>query len=501
MPSPDPPGSLRPHRKTWIILGGILASFIAALDTTILATVMPTIVTDLGGLDLYGWVFSVYMILTAVSMPLWGKLSDIYGKRTLFFAAVGIFLAGSILCGTSTSMIQLIVYRGIQGIGAGGLSSIPFALISTVFPPSERGKALGAIASAWGVSAVIGPMIGSAVVVSFGWPWVFYLNIPVGIAAIGIVAATYREQAGHIRESIDFPGALLLCLTIISLLLALLRMGRVRTLLDEAVLLLLAAWILFLVLFVRRERSAPHPILEIGFFRLRAFWVGNLLGFLASIAMYGVIAYAPLFAQTILGGTAVQAGLMITPMSLGWSTASLLAGRVTHRWGEPRLVRIGLLFMTVGLLAAYAAGSGIGIWHLMVCVTLIGIGMGCQTPALMLTVQQSVEHRNIGVATSSQMLSRTIGGALGVSVLGAALNGVMGSVLSGSLIGPGPVTDPQKLLDPSLRATLAPADQDLVLRAFGDGMQSVFLIALIVALISFVLSSLLPRVADRPASA
>ena len=500
MSAPDPSVSRQPHAKTWIILGGILASFIAALDTTILATVMPTIVTELGGLQLYGWVFSVYMIMTAVSMPLWGKLSDVYGKRLLFFAAVGTFLVGSILCGTSSSMVQLIVYRGIQGIGAGGLSSMPFALISTVFPPSERGKALGAIASAWGVSAVIGPLLGSAVVVSIGWTWVFYLNIPIGIASILIIASNYREELGRRREPIDFQGAILLTLTIISLLLALLRMGRERTMLDGAVLLLLAAWALFLLLFIRRERSAPHPILEIGFFRRRAFWLGNLLGFMGSIAMYGVIAYAPLFAQTILGGTAMQAGLMITPMSLGWSTASLLAGRVAHRWGEPRLVRLGLMFMAAGLFLAYIAGAGIGVWYLMGCVTLIGIGMGCQTPSLMLTVQQSVEHGSIGVATSSQMLSRTIGGAVGVSVLGSALNGVMGSVLGGALIGGLPVSDPQKLIEPAVRATLAPSEQDLVLLAFGDGMQVVFLIALIVTLVSFTMSFLLPRVTGRSAA-
>lgn len=484
--------------RTRIILGGILASFIAALDTTILATVMPTIVADLGGLDLYGWVFSVYMILAAVSMLLWGKLSDVYGKRTLFFASIGIFLLGSVLCGVASTMVELIIYRGIQGIGAGGLSSIPFALISTVFPPSERGKALGAIASAWGVSAVIGPLLGSAVVVSIGWPWVFYLNVPVGIAAIMIVAASYREEIGHSREPIDYPGAVLLTLTIISLLLALLRIGRVRTVLDESALFLLGAWALFTILFFLRERSAPHPILELAFFRQRAFWVGNMLGFLGSVAMYGVIAYTPLFAQTILGGTAVQAGLMITPMSLGWSAASLTAGRVAHRWGEPRLVRIGLGFMVLGLSAAFTAGPGAGIWYLMMCVTVIGIGMGCQTPSLMLTVQQSVEHRNIGVATSSQMLSRTIGGAVGVSVLGAALNGVMGSVLGGSLLSGRSLADPQKLLEPSVRATLAPAEQDLVLRSFGDGMHVVFLLALVVAITSFVLSFLLPPVTKRP---
>jgi EmrB/QacA subfamily drug resistance transporter len=497
MPSPTQPDLMPSNVRTRIILGGILASFIAALDTTILATVMPTIVTELGGLDLYGWVFSVYMILTAVSMLLWGKLSDIYGKRLLFFAAVGIFLLGSVLCGFATTMVQLIVFRGIQGIGAGGLASIPFALISTVFPPSERGKALGAIASAWGVSAVIGPLLGSAIVVSIGWPWVFYLNLPVGIAAILIIAASYREEPARGRETIDYPGAVLLTLTIISLLLALLRMGRVRTVTDEGALLLLGAWVLFTILFFMRERSAPHPIIELGFFRQRGFWVGNMLGFMGSLAMYGVIAYAPLFAQTILGGTAVQAGLMITPMSLGWSAASLTAGRVAHRWGEPRLVRIGLVFMSLGLFAAYASGPGVGIWYLMMCVTLIGIGMGCQTPSLMLTVQQSVEHRNIGVATSSQMLSRTIGGAVGVSLLGAALNGVMGAIVGNALLASGGVADPQKLLEPAVRATLAPADRDLVVRAFGDGMRVVFLLALGVAVASFILSFLLPKVRGR----
>jgi MFS family permease len=216
------------RERIWIIAGVIMGAFLAALDTTILATVMPTVVGDLGGLQLYSWVFSVYMIMTAVSMPLWGKLSDAWGKKRLFSIAVGLFLLGSLLCGASQTLIHLIVFRGLQGIGAGGLAAVPFALVSTVFPPRERGKALGVLASAWGISSIIGPLLGSAIVMGAHWRWVFYVNIPLGVSAVAVIARKYTEAPPVQKESIDYAGAALLMVAMVALLMLVLEMGHLQ---------------------------------------------------------------------------------------------------------------------------------------------------------------------------------------------------------------------------------------------------------------------------------
>lgn len=485
-----------------IIAGVILAAFLAALDTTILATVMPTIAGELGGLPLYSWVFSVYMIMTAVSMPIWGKLSDALGKKKLFLAAVAVFLAGSALCGASQTMIHLIVFRGIQGIGSGGLASVPFALVSTVFPRRERGKALGLLASAWGIASVVGPLLGSAIVMSATWRWVFYINIPVGAAAQWIIARNYREAAVPHREAIDYAGAVLLIASIVSLLLMVLEMGHARGSPSAQVWILLCLFLLFLALFIRRERAAPNPVLELGFFTRRAFWVGNLLGFLSSFAMYGVIAFVPLFAQSVLGGTALQAGLVITPMSLSWSAASVVAGRLTHRLGENPLIRFGMLMMVLGFVLALFTTYDTSVGYLILCVATVGIGMGCQTPSLMLSVQHSLDQANVGVATSTQMLARTIGGAIGVGVMGSAVTGSMlrqfaALEAEGTMAGfPERVRelsgDPQKLLAPQVRSMLSGDQLATVLTAFTHAMHAVFLTGLVVIVAGSLVSLLLP---------
>jgi EmrB/QacA subfamily drug resistance transporter len=488
--------------RTRIIIGVMLGSFLGALDTTILATVMPTIVGELGGLHLYSWVFSVYMIMTAVSMPLWGRLSDTMGKKTLFTAAVGLFLLGSVLCGMSASMFELILFRGIQGIGAGGLASVPFALVSTVFPPRDRGKALGVLASVWGISSVIGPLLGSAIVTYAHWRWVFYVNVPLGAAAVATIAKHFADMSVKSREPIDYAGAGYLALSIVSLLLAVLGFGGAHGEAGARVIVFLLFFVLFAGLFVRRETVAPHPLLDLALFKRRAFWVGNVLGFVSSFAMYGIIAFVPLFAQSVQGGTAMRAGLVITPMSLAWSASSFAAGRLTRRLGENTLTRAGMGLMAAGFLLTLVTTYNSSIPFLMLCVATVGAGMGCQTPSLMLTVQHSVEQRFMGVATSTQMLARTIGGAVGVSVMGSAVTSSMIRDFAalegrGGLDGfPGAVRqligDPQKLLGNDVRALLSPDQVVTVLTIFTQALHAVFVTGLVTIVAGLALSALLP---------
>jgi EmrB/QacA subfamily drug resistance transporter len=490
-------------QRVRIIVGVIMGAFLAALDTTILATAMPTIVGDLGGLSVYSWVFAVYMIMTAVSMPVWGKLADTVGKRSIYFAAVGLFLTASALCGFAQSMTFLIVFRGLQGIGAGGLASVPFAMISTVFPMHERGKALGLLASAWGISSVVGPMIGSFLVLQLDWRWVFFVNLPLGITSIFVVSSAYREKERHAGESIDYAGAVLLCLSILALMMLFLWTGKAGTWASPEAAVAGALFAVFCALFIRRERRAPHPVLELRFFRLKAFWLGNLLGFMASFAVYGVIAYMPLFAQISSGGTPVQAGVVITSMSLSWSSASIIAGRQVYRVGEKTLITAGMLVMAAGFALILLGSETASLPYLSLCVIVIGLGMGCQTPSLMLTVQHALEPSNLGVATSSQMLARTIGGALGVSVLGSAIAGRMLQRFqeleaAGALSGLPPAArqhlgEPQELISPEMHAMLSQADLRLVGETFSRAVHGAFGIGLAMVLVAAGATLLLPR--------
>jgi EmrB/QacA subfamily drug resistance transporter len=485
-----------------IIIGVIFGAFLAALDTTILSTAMPTIVGDLGGLSLYSWVFSIYMIMTAVSTPLWGKLSDSFGRRRIFVIVVVIFLGGSMLCGLSGSMLQLILFRGLQGIGAGGLASVPFSLISTVFPARERGKALGLLSSTWGVSAIIGPVLGSFIVQNFAWQWVFYVNIPVGIAAIAIVTSGYHEEAVHKSVVIDYAGALLMSVAIVALLLMTLWMGTGAGFVKFDV---IASGLVFaggLVWFLRHEGRTVNPVLDLQFFRARAFWAGNLIAFLSSFAMYGIVAYMPLFARTILGGTSMEAGIVVASMSIGWSFASLAAGRVVYKVGESLLTRAGIVILIAAFVLTLLTSSGSSMLFLTLCMVVAGVGMGMQTPALMLSVQHSVDAKHVGVATATQMLARTIGGAIGVSVLGSVLSGSMARQfreyeVSGLLTGipaaaRAHLDMPEELLSNAIRGLLSPQTLAVVLEAFTKALHDAFLVGLVTAVIALAITLFLP---------
>jgi EmrB/QacA subfamily drug resistance transporter len=482
------------------ITAGLLAAFLSALDTTILSTAMPTIVVELGGLSLYSWVFAIYMVMTAISLPIWGKLADSRRKEGLFEAAVLIFLSGSVLCGFSRSMDLLILFRGLQGIGAGGLASIPFAMISLYYPPHERGKALGILSSAWGISSVIGPALGSAIVSVLSWPWVFFLNLPLGAAAIALVAVSHAESPTGKKESVDYGGALLLGGLILSLLLTARSVSQAEHAWGVAVQGTVV--VSFLAAFLAQERRAKNPILPLRYFSQRSFWLGNLLGFLSSFSMYAIVAFLPLYAQNVLGGTAVQSGLVVAPMSLAWSLSSIIAGRWVSRLGENALIRGGMFCLMAGLMLLLITDQNTALWYIIACGVIAGTGMGCLTPPLLLSVQHSLSAGEVGVATSAQMLARTIGGAIGVSVLGAVLTGsIVADLTAGLGRGAMPdlprelvslLLDPQKLLAPEVRSQLSREQLTFVLTSFVHGLHRAFLGGLFVVVCGFVGCRFLP---------
>ena len=486
-----------------IIISIMLGVFLAGIDATVVGTAMPTVVADLGGLSLYSWVFSAYMLTTAVSMPVFGKLSDLFGKKKIFYVAVGFFLLGSALSGLSENMVQLVIFRGLQGVGAGGLAAVPFALIGSVFPVHRRGRAYGLISAVWAISSIIGPMLGSLIVLQLSWRWVFYINIPIGITAAVLLSSSYRESVTPRRAPIDWLGAFSLTLTITSLLLVFLQLGEGLAILTLEVAGLSVFFLIWLIVFVLREQRARDPLISVNFFRVRAFSTGNVLGFLAGFCFFGVLAYVPLFVQNIQGGSAADVGLVITPLAIGWSGASIIVGNRLHRTGEKKIVRYGILAMLLGFGMAFFLQYDAPVWYVIACMLVIGVGMGMQTPALLLIVQNSLSASVIGVATSTHMLIRTMGGAVGVSLMGAVLTGSMLSkfaVLSTRRTletFPAEVQrnfgDPHQLLSESVRSLMNVEQSILILRTFTAALHEMFVVGIVAMAASWILSSSLQR--------
>jgi len=383
----------------------MLSLFLASMESTVVATAMPTIVGQLGGLQHYAWVFSAYMLASTTTVPLYGKLSDLYGRRRLYAAAMIFFLAGSVLCGRSGSMNQLIFARALQGLGAGGIMPLAFILIGEMFSLEQRAKMQGLFSGVWGVSSIVGPLLGGYLVNRFSWHWVFYVNVIPGLLAAGFVTGGYRESPRDREQpAVDYAGAAWLTLSVLLLLFGLLDFGT-----SYSWFLILSALVSFFVL-VWVERRAPDPILPTGLFRERLFSTAIAHGLLAGCAMFGSISFVPLYVQSVLGTNATQAGLTITPLLLGWVGASVIGMRLILSMGYRRLSVTGMILLAAGafLMTLIDADSSRAL--LMTCITMMGIGMGLSIPSFLVAVQTSVERRQLGTATSTLQFSRSIGG-------------------------------------------------------------------------------------------
>jgi EmrB/QacA subfamily drug resistance transporter len=397
-------------RRRWIVTTGLLLGiFLAALEATVVSTAMPTVVASLGGLNHYSWVFSAYLLTSTSSVPLWGRLSDLYGRRRPYLAAIAIFLAGSVLAGISQSMLQLILFRALQGLGAGGLIPLALTIIGEIYTLSERTRMQAVFSSVWGVSSVVGPLVGGVITDNISWRWVFYLNVPIGLVAAVIVDRTLPEQAHGSRASVDWPGGVLLFLATTLVLVALTEASIVWALVAAVA----------LAAFAHVERQAAHPILPFGLFRNRTVAVATAIGFLAGMTLFGALAFIPLLIQLNTGGSATSAGQILTPIYLMWVLASIVAARTILRVG----VRVVTMAGTTAVFAAFTAlpwlavGSSRGA--VFADMGLMGTGLGLAMLSLLLAVQHSVSRKDLGVATSLNMFARSIGGAVGVAIMGA----------------------------------------------------------------------------------
>src|SRR5215216_4635543 len=429
------------RNRIMLVTAGIMLSlFLASMESTVVATAMPTIVGQLGGLEHYSWVFSAYMLASTTTVPLYGKLSDLYGRKVIYAAAMIIFLIGSLLCGFSQSMVQLIASRAVQGIGAGGLLPLAFILIGEMFTLEQRAKMQGLFSGVWGVSSIVGPLLGGFLVDQLSWRWIFYINVFPGLLAAALVAFAWRDHHAHGQErpTVDYAGAALLTVSVVMLLLGLMSSGLSSWILIAGALVLVA-------LLVWVERRAADPVLPLPLFRDRLFSTATAHGILTGWALFGSVSFIPLFVQAVLGTSATQAGITITPMLLGWVTASIIGTRLMLTIGYRKLGLIGTALFSVGAFLMSTAGMNTSQISLMVFVALMGIGMGLSIPSFLIAVQTSVKRRQLGTATSTLQFSRSIGGTLGVSVMGAALSTRLSTNLSAAGLAPDLV---RQLLDP-----------------------------------------------------
>lgn len=463
-----------------VTLGMMLGIFLAGIDGTIVSTAMPTVVASIGGLSLYSWVFAAYMLFAAISMPLFGRLSDIYGRKRFFYIGVVVFVLASALAGAAQSMDQLIVFRAVQGIGAGAMYAIPYTILGVIYPPDQRGKAIGYGSAVWGVSSVIGPLLGYLIVVTLNWRWVFYLSVPVGIAAIVLVSRSLEETTGEVERQVDYGGALALSVGVGATLLAL-ELSASSIALTGG---LLVVGLGSVLAFIRIERSVRVPILPLSLFEDRVFLITNAVGFFSSFVIFAALTYVPLFVQSVYGGAA-SAALAVFPISIGWSGMSFVSGRQVNRFGERRLIVTGAAIMTASFVAGAFWTASLPLPAILVNVFVMGVGMGMITPPLLTTIQNRLGTEQMGLATSSQQFFRNLGGTIGVTVLGIVMTLVMNDQLD-AVPGVSDLGDLQRVL---LDSSTPPDGLTVVLT---EGLTTVFAVSFVICLLTFGLSVYLP---------
>jgi len=395
---------------------------LASFESTVVSTAMPTIIGDLNGLPLYSWVFSVYLLAATVTMPLYGRLADIYGRRRVLLIAIVLFVAGATVCAAARSMPQLIVARGFQGLGAGGLVPIAITVSGDLYSLPERARVQGLFSSVWGLASLVGPMAGAALTLAFGWRSIFFLNLPLGFLALALVATQMKESREPLSERLDVAGALTLTLGVTSLLLATLRKagsGGAGTALRISLLVLGA---LLLGVFAWLQTRRAHPLIPPVLFTRAATAAPYLSGVLIGTTIYGVDTFVPLFVQGARGGTAAAAGAVVTPLVLGWAFSAAVAARAIVRHGFRKIAFLGALLILIGFAGLLAGAThDAGVVFVSVACAFVGCGLGPAAIAQTLAIQEAAEERDRGVATSLVPFFRTVGGALGVGALGGIL--------------------------------------------------------------------------------
>jgi EmrB/QacA subfamily drug resistance transporter len=491
--------------------GVMLVIFLFAIDATIVSTSMPTIVARLGGLELYSWVFSIYMLTSALTTPIFGKLADLFSRRNLMLVGIGIFLLGSTLCGAAQSMEMMVLFRAVQGLGGGAIYALAFIIVGILYPDEQRAKMQGIISSIWGISSILGPLAGGIIVENWSWRWVFFVNLPITAAASALIVMGMREETNEKRRpKLDWLGTTTLLSALILLFYALSHSAHARQPLNAELLVMIALALGILIIFVVIERRAEEPIIPLDLFRLGLFKTSTIVATLAAMGVFGAIGYLPLYLQGVLGFTATGAGAVLLVQSLAWTVGSLLAGKWINHWGYRSVSALGMFLLALGYGLFIAPSSDFTIVGVVAGATVIGIGMGLANLTTLVAVQTAVWFHRIGVATSTVMLFRTFGGAFVVSLMGTVLLHQMQKGLatlgSGELTLSAAVRDkvanPQNLLEPATRA-LIPAEVlpklvEILANAIWYAFLTGFILMLAGILASFFMTRYTPAGTPRP---
>ncbi len=495
------------HKEIMIILSGLMTGLLlAALDQTIVSTALKSIVEDFNGLNHYTWVVTAYLLTSTASTPLYGKISDIYGRRIVFQFAIVTFLIGSFLAGASQNMAQLIGTRAIQGLGAGGLMALTFVIIGDIVPPRERGRYQGYFGAVWGLSSVAGPLLGgffsdhATILGITGWRWIFYINIPFGIAAMVITSAVLHIPKVKREHRIDYFGALLMVAAVSATLLAVSVYGPERGWGNTTTLTYLAIGILLTLIFILWEGKAKEPILPLSLFKNHTFSLTSALGFIIGAGMFGAIVMLPLYLQVVKGDTATEAGLKLIPFMLGIVSTSIYSGKAITKHGYyKRFPIIGTVVMTIGIFFMSTLTATTPFWQLSIYSILVGAGLGLSMQTIVIALQNSVDFKDMGVATSSNTFFRSLGSVFGTALFGAILTNRLGHYLivgRDELAATNPTaalsfneSDIEKIKqNTSAIAQLPPEAQTTALDAFVNSFQVVFLMAAPITALGFLLA-------------
>jgi EmrB/QacA subfamily drug resistance transporter len=495
------------HKEIMIVLSGLMTGMLlAALDQTIVSTALKNIVEDFNGLNHYTWVVTAYLLTSTASTPLYGKISDLYGRRPVFQFAIITFLIGSFLAGASQNMTQLIFTRALQGLGAGGLMALTFVIIGDIVSPRERGKYQGYFGAVWGLSSVAGPLLGgffsdhATILGITGWRWIFYINLPFGILALVITSAVLHIPKVKREHKIDYLGALILVLAVSAVLLGASVYGPEDGWTDSRTLTVFGSGILLTLLFLWQETRAKEPILPLRLFKNHTFSLTSALGFIIGAGMFGAIVMLPLYLQVVKGNSATSAGLKLIPLMLGIVTMSIFSGKQITATGKYKIYPIiGAALMTLGLILMSTLNINTSFGVLSIYAILVGAGLGLSMQTIVIALQNAVDFQDMGIATSSNTFFRTLGGAFGTAIFGTIFSNRAAFYLQENITSL-QSTNPQALAgfdsaklnvittNTSIISTLPPTIKETVLHSFSQTFHVVFLAAAPITFIGFVLA-------------